>query len=271
VNCKICNSTTDIFHKAKVLNKYTVAYFKCSNCGFIQTEDPYWLSEAYTEAIATTDVGLVGRNLWLRNITTNLLQNIFPEFKTMLDYGGGYGLFVRLMRDSGFDFYRQDIYCKNLFAEFFDVEDRDKKTFDLLTAFEVFEHLKDPVNEVDKMFSYAPTIFFSTELAPASRDEFSKWWYLAALSGQHIAFYNRQALIQLAKHFDKRLYSNNINLHILTDIDIDENEVSGYLTVKERGLLSRIKDAFKNPVMKSLTEADHKYIESKIESEMGNV
>lgn len=266
MNCKICNSATALFHKATVLNKYTVSYFKCDNCGFIQTEDPYWLDEAYTEAIAATDVGLVGRNLLFRDITIDLLQNIFPEYRSMIDYGGGYGLFVRLMRDSGFDFYRQDIYCKNLFAEYFDIEDRNQKIFDLLTAFEVFEHLKDPAIEVEKMFSYAPTIFFSTELAPTSEEEFSKWWYLAALSGQHIAFYNSNSLMQLANHFGKKFYSNKRSLHILTDIDMNENEVNGYLTVKERSLMSRIRNAFKDPVKKSLTEADHKYIESKIKS-----
>jgi hypothetical protein len=50
---------------------------------------------------------------------------------------GGYGMFVRLMRDGGFDFHREDPLCDNLFAQGFDRQ--DDGTFELVTAFEVFE------------------------------------------------------------------------------------------------------------------------------------
>ena len=49
--CKICDSNSHYFATAKVLQKYNVDYFQCSNCGFVQTEEPYWLDEAYSEAI----------------------------------------------------------------------------------------------------------------------------------------------------------------------------------------------------------------------------
>ncbi len=37
-----------------------------------------------------------------------------------LDYAGGYGVFTRLMRDIGFDFYWHDPYTQNLFANGFE-------------------------------------------------------------------------------------------------------------------------------------------------------
>ena len=51
VHCKVCGSISCKFDNAKVLNKYNVKYFQCSNCGFVQTENPYWLAEAYKEAM----------------------------------------------------------------------------------------------------------------------------------------------------------------------------------------------------------------------------
>jgi hypothetical protein len=41
-----------------VLRKYDVQYFQCGGCGFLQTETPYWLDEAYSSAIVTADTGI---------------------------------------------------------------------------------------------------------------------------------------------------------------------------------------------------------------------
>jgi len=38
-------------------------------------------------------------------------------------------VYVRLMRDEGYNFYRQDVYCENIFAKSFDVEDLKEKKF----------------------------------------------------------------------------------------------------------------------------------------------
>ena len=46
----------------------------------------------------------------------------FKSNGSIVDYGGGYGLLVRLMRNSGFDFYRYDPYCANFFAKGFEVD-----------------------------------------------------------------------------------------------------------------------------------------------------
>jgi 2-polyprenyl-3-methyl-5-hydroxy-6-metoxy-1,4-benzoquinol methylase len=139
MNCKICASSSTFFANAKLLNKYDVDYFKCTDCGFVQTEDPYWLAEAYSEAIAGSDIGLVTRNMNLSACAQLLIEQYFNSDGKFLDYGGGYGLFVRLMRDAGFNFYWSDKFCKNLFAQGF--EDNGKSEYELVTAFELLEHL----------------------------------------------------------------------------------------------------------------------------------
>ena len=143
--CKICNGTSSFAFSKQVLGRYQVSYFQCNSCGFIQTETPYWLNEAYSSAIADTDIGYITRNLVNRNIVSSLINTAFNSKGRFLDYGGGYGLFVRLMRDAGYDFYRQDKFCNNLFAQQFDIKSFNtiNLSFDLLTAFEVFEHLEN--------------------------------------------------------------------------------------------------------------------------------
>ena len=58
LKCKICESDSHGLAQGKVMGKYDVDYFQCSNCGFVQTEEPYWLDEAYSQPIASSDVGL---------------------------------------------------------------------------------------------------------------------------------------------------------------------------------------------------------------------
>lgn len=145
MQCKICRNPVYLLTKAKILNKYWVDYFRCDSCGFIFTEEPYWLAEAYSEAINKSDLGLVDRNIRLSYALMPLLKMAFNADGKFVDYGGGYGLLVRIMRDRGFDFYRYDQYCENIFAKGFDITETEAKgQFEMITAIEVFEHLVDP-------------------------------------------------------------------------------------------------------------------------------
>jgi methyltransferase family protein len=217
--CNICESPNELFGTGLVLNKYEVKFFRCSSCGFIQTETPYWLEEAYSKAIASSDIGYVGRNVGMARVTRALISLAFDANKRFIDYGGGYGMFVRLMRDAGFDFYRHDLHCENLFAHGFDLENlspEEKNKFELLTAFEVFEHLADPLSEVRKTLEFAPAIFFSTVILPEPAPPIGSWWYYVLEHGQHISFYTVRSLQILAEKFQLRLYTNRESLHLLS-------------------------------------------------------
>ena len=214
--CKICDSNSHYFATAKVLQKYNINYFQCSNCGFVQTEEPYWLDEAYSEAIAVSDVGLVYRNNMMANIASKLLFNYFDHEAKFLDYGGGYGLFVRLMRDRGFDFYWFDKFCKNVFARGFDFQDNQRQNLELITAFELFEHLSNPVQELEEILNLCPNILFSTELLPEDNPTPDKWWYYTPHEGQHISIFTRKSLEILASRHNLKLYSDGRSLHLLT-------------------------------------------------------
>jgi glycosyltransferase involved in cell wall biosynthesis len=223
IKCKICESDCRHFASAKVLGKYDIDYFQCSNCGFVQTEEPYWLDEAYSQPIASSDVGLAYRNLSFSQFTKNLLFNLFNHQEKFLDYGGGYGLFVRLMRDAGFDFYWFDKFCQNLFAQGFEVDATKNNPFELVTAFEVFEHLVHPISELEYILRFSRNILFSTELLPESNPQPDEWWYYVLHEGQHIAIYTAKSLAIIAAKFNLNLYSNGSSLHLLTEKELPDN------------------------------------------------
>lgn len=213
--CKVCDSTSAAFGEATVLGKYTVRYFQCVRCGFVQTEEPFWLAEAYSTALIAADVGAVQRNLLLAETTQAIVERFFDPAGRFLDYGGGYGLFVRLMRDRGLDFRWRDKYAANLYGMGFEA-DAGSEGFDLVTAFEVFEHLVDPVAEVGEMLRQGAALLFSTELIPAANPRPGAWWYYAPFGGQHIALYTRAALAALGARFGAHLTTSGRSLHLLS-------------------------------------------------------
>jgi len=203
--CKICSAPTVIFETSVVLNKHTVQYFQCGSCGFMQTEDPFWLEEAYSSAIARQDVGIMSRNLIHCEVTAALLNLVFPEVETAVDYGGGHGVLVRLMRDKGFNFFWSDLHASNNFARGFEAGSGLK--YDFLTAFEVLEHLVDPISDISKMMDLSPNVFVSTCLLPEPTPALSGWWYYMQSSGQHVSFYTSKSLECLANRFKRHLSS----------------------------------------------------------------
>lgn len=215
MTCKICRQPAQSQFKAQVLGKYTVEYFACPHCGFLQTEDPYWLEEAYQSAINISDTGIVSRNISLRNSVTPLLLTLFGRNRQFLDFAGGYGLFIRLMRDAGFDFYWEDPYCENLFARGFEVQSGQK--FAALTAFEVFEHLANPWTDIDRMLKSSRNIIFSTLLLPDPIPEPDLWWYYCFHHGQHIAFYQPRTLAYIAQQKGLHFTTNGKNLHLFSE------------------------------------------------------
>jgi hypothetical protein len=200
-----------------ILGKYTVTYFYCEKSGLLQSEKPYWLDEAYQEAIADTDTGLVQRNLSNSRFLEVLIPLMFNSEGKFLDVSGGYGLLTRLMRDKGFDFYSTDKYCKNLFASSFEPEANFKA--DALFAFEVLEHIEDPLSFSTDIFSQygCKTIVFSTLTFSNDQIPSQDWWYYAFETGQHITFYQPRTLALIAKKLGCNYYMISPEMHIFTD------------------------------------------------------
>jgi hypothetical protein len=214
MRCKICDSPTSLVFTADILGKYSAGYFRCTSCGFMQTEEPYWLSESYASAINEIDLGPVNRAMTGSKIVEGVILSTFDKEAKFIDYGAGYGLLVRIMRDRGFDFYWDDKYCDNIFAKHF-VANREPR-FELLTAFEVFEHLVDPLSEIKAMLAFSNNLLFSTLLVPNGAQSASDWWYFGPEHGQHVAFYTVEALRVVSKVFNLHLSTDGVGTHLLS-------------------------------------------------------
>jgi len=239
MTCKICTQKTKKIFKSKILNKYDINYFHCEHCGFLQTEEPYWLEEAYNESINVSDTGLMSRNLNLSKQTTNIINIFFDKNAKFLDFAGGYGIFTRLMRDIGFDFYWNDKFSQNLVARGFEFNPSYK--YELLTSFESFEHFDNPILEIENMLKISKNILFSTELFSDKPPLTTAWGYYGLNHGQHISFYTLKTLKFIAKKYKLNLYSNGKTLHLLSEKKLNNFLFNLLIKLNRFGLFNFIK------------------------------
>lgn len=213
--CPICDSTAKRCFDKQILAKYNVNYWECPNCKFVFTDPPFWLEEAYQNTITLSDSGVLSRAICRRYYTSALLFLVYGKKAKCLDYGGAYGLFVRAMRDLSVEFYWYDKYTENLLAKDFDHAESGHATYDLLTSFEVFEHLPNPVEEIENMLQFSRKLFFTTCLIPTPSPP--EWSYYATEHGQHISFYRKETFEFIARKYSLNFYSNGMDLHLLTE------------------------------------------------------
>jgi len=211
--CIICATTQQFAFTSIALKKHPFTAMICPHCGFLQVQNPHWLAEAYSDAIAACDTGLVARNLLLAERLIPLIFHLFGTNDHFVDFAGGTGLLVRLMRDAGYDFYWNDPYCVNIHARGFEFKEELK--YRGVTAFEVLEHLVEPMSFIyDTMQkTNAEAFFFTTELFSSSPPNPDEWWYYAFDVGQHISFYQTQTLEVMAEKLDMSFISNQ-GIHV---------------------------------------------------------
>jgi hypothetical protein len=235
IPCRVCKANAENFLSHLILSKYKINYYRCPNCEFLQTEKPYWLDEAYQDSISITDTGIMIRNELNRKkilIALTIIKNYNKLFfsrneaynENILDYGAGYGILVRLLRDDGFNCYWQDKYSSNLLARGFEWKSDIK--ISTLLAFELLEHLEEPYAELKKIVNtYQPkTILFST-LMYEGKYPYEDWWYYSFETGQHIAFYNNKTLHQLADSIGYKFYNILPDFHIFSKEHIDPQKI----------------------------------------------
>src|SRR5439155_14520818 len=103
-----------------------------------------------------------------------------------------------------------------------DADIRGSVRYELVTAFEVFEHLAEPAKIVAQLLSISDSILFSTEPLPIPAPPIANWWYYGPEHGQHIAFFTRVALQQLAARFSANYYTNGGSIHLVSRRHISE-------------------------------------------------
>lgn len=211
-SCRVCAAAPRRVFTQPVLGR-PVDYCECARCGYLQTQTPDWLEEAYSRAINDVDTGIMLRNQINVGRVVMTLAAIDRLDGRVIDCAGGYGILVRLLRDAGIDARWRDKYCENLVARGFEA---DRGPCDLLTAFEVFEHLVDPVDELAAMLRQAPVVLLSTELISTPQTPPPDWWYLGPEHGQHIGFFRERTLQEMAQKLGCHVRSDGRSVHVFS-------------------------------------------------------
>jgi hypothetical protein len=185
------------------------------------------------------DLGGVSRPTLNSVLTKAVVNWFFDAGGRFLDFGGGYGVFTRWMRDEGYDFFHYDQHCPNLFAPGHDADISGSVRYELVTAFEVFEHMAEPTKTVAHVLSISDSVLFSTELLPVPPPPITDWWYYGPEHGQHIAFFTRVALQQLAARFSANYYTDGGVIHLISRRHISERTFRLVLHPKVRALVNR--------------------------------
>jgi hypothetical protein len=241
----------------KVLGKYDANYFLDPECGYIFIDSPFWLNEAYESAISALDTGLLARNI--RNVEV-VTKSIFQDALNCsrgVDLGGGLGMFVRGMRDAGFEFYWTDAYADNVLARGFEGGIGD---YDIAVAFEVLEHIPNPIAfliEAKARYRFS-TCFFTATCFTEDAIPSSDWWYWLFDTGQHISFFSLRSLQWMAKKLRMDLYHVKDDIYAFSTRAIRSQQPRP-LTLLGRAArkLRRMIAASDPPNRTSLTMPDH--------------
>ena len=198
IACRLCGGDAAFQFIKLILHKHQVGYWRCAVCRCLQTDPPHWLGESYRTVHSATDTGMVARTWQMAQMTSLLLRLADVGPKTpCIDWGGGNGLFCRVMRDQAYHFVTDDKYAEPFYCIGFTRKDWGLAASDVVTSFEVFEHLPDPKNQLEEIVKLNPKIWiFSTQLY-AAQDQ--TWNYLSPELGRHVFFYSHQGLSRFAE------------------------------------------------------------------------
>jgi SAM-dependent methyltransferase len=226
--CKICGGASPLFgvvdfHKSCMeakglrlsLSGVPVYYRRCGQCGFAFTDAfDGWMLEEFQKRIYNRDYLLVDPDYVELRPAANarMVAESFPDCRSsirILDYGGGSGLLAKRLREMGFSAATYD-----LFSSFNAIPE---ERFDLITCFEVMEHVPRPRETVAAMVSLLKedgVILFSTLVQPAEFERIGlSWWYAAPRNG-HVSLYTPAALARLFKAHGMKVGSFSEVLHI---------------------------------------------------------
>jgi 2-polyprenyl-3-methyl-5-hydroxy-6-metoxy-1,4-benzoquinol methylase len=202
--CRLCGAETTAVFRLAGFEDIEFTYLKCGNCSSLQTQEPTWLKKAYARSnLALSDTG-AARRVLLNHAFVLIAAKMFG-IRTVLDFGGGDGLFCRLLRDCGIDAHTFDDYAKATYAGFFEGDLR--REYDLITAFEVLEHLPNPRSCLDRVFEGKPQMIIASTEIYSGQD--ATWFYLAPVQGQHVFFYSSEAFRWIASRYQYTFYEVN--------------------------------------------------------------
>jgi SAM-dependent methyltransferase len=196
---KACGEATGTFLPRTGIPIY---YALCANCGFCFAPEIHgWSLEEFSQRIYNDEYVSVDPDYVEVRPRANAkeLVSLFGHASRSirhLDYGGGDGTLARLLREAGWNSTSYDPYVNR------DQAPEQLGQFDLVTAFEVFEHVPDPralMAHLRALLAPGGLVLFSTLLSDGQvqPNQRLNWWYAAPRNG-HISLFSQKSLVALA-------------------------------------------------------------------------
>jgi SAM-dependent methyltransferase len=128
-----------------------------------------------------------------------------------LDFGGGDGLLTKILNQSNWQSKSYDPFVHR------DIDIKQLGKFDLITAYEVFEHVPDVqtlMSNLRFLLNKNGLVLFSTLLTDGNIHPGGKlnWWYASPRNG-HISLFSKQSLVILSTKFGFKFGSFSRNTH----------------------------------------------------------
>ncbi len=196
-----------------------IAYQACGACGFIFTSafddwtPAHWREHVYNDDYVLADPPFVSeRPARNAQMLLALFHRELPEI-SILDIGGGRGLMAQAMREAGAQIKTSDPF-------FGDGELKNDERFDLITSFEVIEHVTHGqqhawLQGLARHLKHHPysRLLVSTEVRQSRQD--IGWWYICPRNG-HISIHTANSLTILAQTAGLKVFSINPSMHLLS-------------------------------------------------------
>jgi len=193
-----------------------IYYSLCDGCGFCFAPELHrWSIEEFSMRIYNDDYHLVDPDyLELRpHANAQMLATTFGKHALglrHLDYGGGNGVLSGELFAAGWDSTSYDPFVDGPLRA-------DMGRFNLVTSFEVFEHVPDVdhlISTLSSLVEEEGLVVFSTLVTDGiiARNQRLQWWYASPRNG-HISLFSRRSLALLGEKQGFQLGSFNQNLH----------------------------------------------------------
>lgn len=203
MKCYLCKQKT----VKKFLLKNGYQLYRCQNCGlvFYDFKKNYkkFLEEQYSKGYYTGDPRLDSYFDYGKD-KANIIKNMrwyfkeilrFKENGKLLDVGCAYGYFMEVAKEAGFEVFGVDSsdyavkqakkkFGKKVKKAFLSEVNFREKSFDVVTLFDVFEHLENPEGDLKKVNKILKD---DGLLVIATGDTGSLW---AKISGRRWTFWN---------------------------------------------------------------------------------
>jgi 2-polyprenyl-3-methyl-5-hydroxy-6-metoxy-1,4-benzoquinol methylase len=223
--CQVCNNESTYVDSID-FNTYSggifgepsgslISYYKCKYCGFaFASEMQNWSDDQFHKLVYNTEYAQIDPDHSYVRPAANaeFLNEIFSTCISEishLDYGGGNGTMTNILNASGWNSTTYDKFYHNSKL-------KSEKCFNLITAFEVFEHVPNIPELMDDLLQYLQldgVILFSTLINDKKITNPLTWWYACPRNG-HISLFSTVSLNIIASVYDLEYKKITNNLHI---------------------------------------------------------